>query len=160
MKTTFKLGFLALLIGSITAVGVASASPQAGRGDRGAAAKAFDTNKDGVLDAAERAAFKAAREANRGARKAQMLATFDTNKDGKLDATERAAMKDARMSEHFKKLDTDGNGQISLAEFKAGKPKGGMGHHGRHGKGRHGGGDHQRGPGHDRGQMDDGPDGQ
>ncbi|MCE9575584.1 MAG: EF-hand domain-containing protein [Deltaproteobacteria bacterium] len=159
MKTTFKLGFLAVLLGSITAVGVASASPQAGRGDR-PDVKAFDTNKDGKLDDAERAAFKAAREANRGARKAQMLATFDTNKDGKLDDTEREAMMTARMTEHFKKLDTDGNGQISFAEFKAGKPKGGMGHHGRHGKGRHGGGDHQRGPGHDRGSMDDGPDGE
>jgi hypothetical protein len=68
------------------------------------------------------------------ARKAEMLQKFDTNKDGKLDDKEREAARDAMITERFKKLDTDGNGVLSLSEFKAGKAKFGM----RHARGRHG----------------------
>jgi Ca2+-binding EF-hand superfamily protein len=156
MKTTSKLGILAILLGSLTVAGVVSASPSGDRDDRAAAAKAFDTNKDGKLDDTERAAFKASREAAHAARKAQMIATYDTNKDGKLDDQERAVMQAARIAERFKALDKDGNGSISLDEFKAGAPmgRGGHGkHHGHHGH--HGRGQGQ-GQGHDHGGgMDD-----
>ena len=63
-------------------------------------------------------------------RKAEILAKYDTNKDGKLDAQERAVMREQRTVEAFKKMDTDGNGQISLDEFKAARGK--MFAHARH----------------------------
>src|SRR5262245_43199358 len=53
--------------------------------------------------------------------KAKMLERFDANKDGKLDEAERKVMRDVRASELFKRLDTDGNGVLSLDEFKAAK---------------------------------------
>lgn len=78
------------------------------------------------------------------AKKAEMLQKFDSNKDGKLDEKERTAMHDEMVLTRFKTLDTDGNGVLSLAEFKTGKQLGkharggGMrGMHGKHfGKGR------------------------
>lgn len=53
--------------------------------------------------------------------KQKMLAKFDTNKDGKLDKAERVVMRQQRATQLFKKLDTDGNGQLSFEEFKQGK---------------------------------------
>ena len=53
--------------------------------------------------------------------KQKMLAKFDTNKDGKLDKAERIVMHETRAAARFKKLDTDGNGQLSFEEFKQGK---------------------------------------
>lgn len=44
-----------------------------------------------------------------------MFDRLDANKDGKLDKADR----EARIAERFKALDTDGNGQLSLAEFAA-----------------------------------------
>jgi EF-hand domain pair len=96
----------------------------------------FDANGDGALDDAERAQMKQAFAAKHAARKAARIARFDANKDGALSPAERAAMKDQRASEKFAKLDTNGDGKISLDEFKAGRAFG----HGRHGGGRHGGG--------------------
>jgi hypothetical protein len=62
-----------------------------------------------------------------------MLARFDANKDGVLDATERETMRNTLAEERFKQLDTNGDGVLSLDEFKAGMPKGGpMGRHGFH----------------------------
>ena len=49
----------------------------------------YDTNKDGVLDAGEIAAF----ERDHAARHAEKLRKYDTNHDGKLDAQEKAAMR-------------------------------------------------------------------
>lgn len=54
-----------------------------------AAQKKFDKDGDGKLNDEEKAAYKAARDAE----KAAMLAKYDTNKDGKLDDAEKAAMK-------------------------------------------------------------------
>ncbi|MBS1120130.1 MAG: calcium-binding protein [Deltaproteobacteria bacterium] len=91
----------------------------------------FDENKDGKLDDAERAKLKAAALAMHGQRKAERLATFDTNKDGKLDDAERAVMRQQRVTERFKKLDANGDGALSLDEFRAHQvrdDRGGRGH--------------------------------
>ena len=60
--------------------------------------------------------------------KKQRLAKFDANNDGKLDQSERLALHDAMATIAFTKLDADGNGVLSLAEFKAGKHKMGKRH--------------------------------
>jgi Ca2+-binding EF-hand superfamily protein len=66
--------------------------------------------------------------------RAEQIAKYDTNKDGKLDDTERKALRDEKAAERFKALDTNGNGTLSLEEFKAGavERKGHGGHRGGH----------------------------
>jgi Ca2+-binding EF-hand superfamily protein len=100
---------LALVLCASLLGGVAMAAPK------------WDANGDGAVDAQEKALRHEQMKAKRQEMKAKMLATFDINKDGKLDDVERATMKDVLANEAFKRLDTDGNGSISLAEFKAGK---------------------------------------
>lgn len=130
MKIALALGG-SLLVGG---VGLAAAHPF-GQGKAEVIQK-YDTNGDGKLDDQEKAALRADMKAKHEARRAEMLAKYDTNKDGKLDDQERAVMRAERAEEVFKKLDTDGNGQISLQEFKAGQQSfarhhgGGMRHHG------------------------------
>ncbi|HEY5922714.1 MAG TPA: hypothetical protein VIV11_13625 [Kofleriaceae bacterium] len=85
------------------------------------AAPKFDRNGDGTVDAAEKAERHAAMKAKRTEMKQQMLLKFDANKDGKLDKTERIVMKDEMAAAAFKRLDKDGNGSLSLDEFKQGK---------------------------------------
>lgn len=94
----------------------------------------MDANRDGTLN-----------EADRAARKAAMFERLDANKDGQITKAEmtaahsarqakwegrerkrdakRPAMTDAQKAErrdaHFAKIDTDGNGAISRAEFDA-----------------------------------------
>ncbi|MFT3698986.1 MAG: EF-hand domain-containing protein [Kofleriaceae bacterium] len=81
---------------------------------------------------AQRTEWKAKREA----KKQEMLAKFDLNKDGKLDKAERAAMKNEMAEAAFKKADKNGDGQLSLDEFKQLRQhqgRGGFGRHHRHG---------------------------
>lgn len=70
------------------------------------------------------------RGGDRQARKAHMLEKFDTNKDGKLDQTEKEAMQAQRAAKMFGKLDKNGDGVLSLDEFKSGKQFMGRGGHG------------------------------
>ncbi|HEY0476736.1 MAG TPA: EF-hand domain-containing protein, partial [Kofleriaceae bacterium] len=81
--------------------------------------------------------------------KPEMIQKFDKNGDGKLDDAERAQMKtafaaerDAKLAERFAAMDKNGDGQLSLDEFKAGQQtgnhrhgRGGAGHHRGHGAG-------------------------
>lgn len=114
MFTKMKIAFV--VAGSLVA-GVAVAGPHL---DRDEVIQKYDTNKDGQLSDQEKAALHADMKAKREQKHKEMLNKFDTNKDGKLDENERKAAQDAFAEERFKKLDTDGNGQISLSEFKAG----------------------------------------
>lgn len=118
-KLALVVSALALSAGSL---GVAFA-----RDDRGGPPPApkelirkFDKNNDGKLDDSERAAMHADFKARHQEEHKKVLAQFDKNKDGKLDDAEREAMMDQKVTEHFKQLDTDGNGAVTLAEFKAG----------------------------------------
>ncbi len=69
----------------------------------------YDTNKNGKLDRVERRALRAAK-------RSAAHAEFDVNKDGKLDKTERTNLRHAKMVEHFEALDQNQNAEISKAE--------------------------------------------
>ncbi len=98
----------------------------------------FDKNGDGKLDDSERAQMKAAFEAKRAEHRKEMLAKYDTNKDGKLDAAERKVMRDDKLTQRFQAMDKNGDGKLTLDEFKAGTwAKRGFYRHGRHGHGHH-----------------------
>ena len=107
-------------IGGI-AGGIAAADNPAGNGGeiRGKLLEKYDTNGDGKLDVQERAAMRADFQAKREARKEKILAKYDLNKDGKLEPNERKLMLDERAAKEFSKMDTNRDGQISLAEFQA-----------------------------------------
>jgi Ca2+-binding EF-hand superfamily protein len=94
------------------------------------AAPKWDTNGGGTLSPAEKAQKREQMKEKRAEHKQQMLQKFDTNKDGTLDQAERQAMFDQIALERFNRLDTDGNGVLSLAEFKAGKKQFGKHHRG------------------------------
>lgn len=85
------LGLLALLF-SVTIARADEGATEEKNPSKAALAK-YDTNKDGKLDDAEKAAMKADRAAKAKSTKEANLAKYDVNKDGKLDATEKAAMK-------------------------------------------------------------------
>jgi hypothetical protein len=108
---------------------------------------AADSNGDGGLSAEELAAQMVSRMQSR---MAHMIERFDANGDGLLQADEmpmpRGNMPFERMFEH---VDTDGDGQITEAEFDAAAEKRGgrMGHGGK--------GGHGHGHGHGHGDSDD-----
>lgn len=137
MRFTAKMTAIAALVASLGAGGaVALAQSDDGGAPQGMRAKIlekYDTNHDGKLDDTERAAMRADFKAKRESRRQEMLAHFDTNKDGKLDANERKVMKDTLAAERFKKLDTNGDGVVSLQEFQAGAES--FHHHGGFGRG-------------------------
>lgn len=111
---------LAALLGSVALVVALPLAAQAERGGdhhggmRGDHMKAVDANGDGDISKAEVEAFQA-----------KIFTEADANKDGSLTLAEMTAHHEAmeakrkteRQQAMFAKLDTDGNGKISQAEF-------------------------------------------
>jgi Ca2+-binding EF-hand superfamily protein len=116
MRVTKKMSALAVL--AVTVAGGAAAA-LAHEGGRAGLIEKFDTNHDGKLDDAEKAAMREQMKAMHEKRRDAILARFDVNKDGKLDDGERKAMIDTVSAERFKKLDANGDGVLSLDEFRA-----------------------------------------
>jgi Ca2+-binding EF-hand superfamily protein len=80
--------------------------------------KQADTNGDGNISREEAQALP---------RIAKHFDEIDTNRDNQLSPDELRAFHhkvgEQRMAEHWKKLDTDGDGRVSLAEAKANAPR-------------------------------------
>jgi Ca2+-binding EF-hand superfamily protein len=116
MRLTKKIGALAAVAFTVLGGSVAALAQEGGRARL---LEKYDTNHDGTLDANEKAAMREQMRQMREKRHAAMLARFDVNKDGKLDPGERKAMIDTLATERFKKLDANGDGVVSLDEFRA-----------------------------------------
>lgn len=134
MLTKLKL---ALMIAAPLVAGAATyAAAQGGAPSRETLIQKFDKNGDGVLDDAERADMRAAFAAKRAAHRQAMLDKYDTNQDGKLEPAERTAMRNDLLTKRFQKMDSNGDGVVSLDEFKAGATMAGH-RHGRFGHRHH-----------------------
>jgi Ca2+-binding EF-hand superfamily protein len=121
------LSLTALALASVTVIAVAAPDGAAPRG-HGAVMerlKQADTNGDGNISRDEAKALPHI---------AKHFDDIDTNKDNQISPDELRAFhqkmraahegeRGQRMAEHWKKLDTDGDGRVSLAEAKANAPR-------------------------------------
>jgi hypothetical protein len=99
MMKKIKIALLsAALLGG--AIGIASASPEGGKGP---------------ISAAKRAEWAQKREE----RMTKMFEKIDANKDGKLTQAEVEAFAVKMADEQFAKMDTNKTGSIDLTQFKA-----------------------------------------
>lgn len=86
----------------------------------GAAFAEADANGDGVLEGDELTAFRAAQERLREERRQQrMVERLDSDGDGKLSLEEIEAGNKRGPQQMFDRLDADGNGEVSLEELAA-----------------------------------------
>ena len=145
--TKWKVVWLVVAMGGSmawaqTEISTNSVPPRkAGRPSRDEMMKRFDTDGDGVLSDAEKAAMREAMRKERPApppMREEMLKRFDTNGDGQLSENERAAMQEkmreerggpprgergASHDEILKRFDADGDGVLSDAERKTMREK-------------------------------------
>lgn len=108
-----------VLVGSVVGIAAAQGDQDDGGGDR-------------IDRSAMKEKWKAKKEA--------MLLSYDFNKNGTLDDNEKEAMHAERSAKMFDKLDANGDGVLSKAEFAAGKQARGFGRGHHRGGHRHGGG--------------------
>ncbi|HXZ47483.1 MAG TPA: EF-hand domain-containing protein [Usitatibacter sp.] len=113
--TALGLGSAAMLALADPALGpFGPAGDPTAPGHHGQRLRAADTNGDGMISRDEAAALP---------RLARHFDEIDANHDGQITREElRAYFKQARAS-RWKKIDTDGDGRISLAEAQANAPR-------------------------------------
>jgi len=81
--------------------------------------KAADANGDGKLDGNEyRDLYRKHRDAEQAYHK-EIVKKYDADEDGTLNEEERLALTKDREAEEFKKMDTDGDGKVTLEEWTA-----------------------------------------
>ena len=76
--------------------------------------KAADTNGDGMISRQEAAALP---------RIAKNFEAIDANRDGQVTGEELHAFHKQQRAEHWKRLDSDGDGRVSKAEAQANAPR-------------------------------------
>jgi len=76
--------------------------------------KAADTNGDGMISRQEAATLP---------RIAKNFDAIDTNRDGQVTTEELHAFHKQQRADHWKRLDTDGDGRVSKAEAQANAPR-------------------------------------
>jgi Ca2+-binding EF-hand superfamily protein len=85
----------------------------------------IDTNKDNQISAEELRAFHDKVRGQRGQKHGAMLKKLDTDGDGRISLQEAKAA--PRLAEHFSAIDTNGDGFLSADELKAAREKSGRG---------------------------------
>ena len=118
MKVVTILTASALAAASFLVLADQGAKHGPGAGHMAERLKAADTNGDGLISRDEAKALP------------MLLKNFDqidTNRDGQLSGDELRAFhqqhRAAMAAEHFKRLDTDGDGKVSKAEAQANAPR-------------------------------------
>lgn len=104
----------ALGLGSVAILAVGAPEGRDGRGSMHGRLKQADTNGDGMFSRAEAAALP---------RIAKHFDAIDANHDNQITADEMRAFHEKQRAEHWKKLDTNGDGKLSKAEAQAGAPR-------------------------------------
>ncbi len=107
-------------------------TPGAARPNAGKVLQKYDTNQDGVLSDAEKAAARAAGtfKGGKGGKGGKGKKRFDANGDGVISDAERQAGFQAMKTknpERFKQVDTNGDGTIDASEAQAARNKRGQG---------------------------------
>ena len=111
MKTIITLTAASLAAASFLVFAGGPAGKEGGRMER---LRAADTNGDGLISRQEAAALP---------RIAKNFDAIDANRDGQVTADELRAFHKSQRGEHWKRLDTDGDGRISKAEAQANAPR-------------------------------------
>ena len=121
MKRITILAALAFASSTALALAADGQAPDAGHGPRGhmlERLKQADTNGDGMLSRDEAKALPMI---------SKNFDAIDANHDGQITMEELRAFHKARAgerrAEHWKKIDTDGDGRISRAEAQANAPR-------------------------------------
>lgn len=104
----------ALGLGSAAIIAVGAPDGRDARGSMQDRIKQADIDGNGMLSRAEAAALP---------RLAKHFDEIDANHDSQITAEELRAHHEKRRGEHWKKLDTNGDGKLSKAEAQAGAPR-------------------------------------
>jgi Ca2+-binding EF-hand superfamily protein len=104
----------ALALAASVALCAVAAEGHGPRGNIAERLKQADTNGDGMISRDEAKALPMI---------SKHFDEIDANRDGQITAEELRAFHEKRRSDHWKKLDTDGDGRVSRAEAQANSPR-------------------------------------